>query len=236
MNISKIFCAMLISINSILIENMAFGTESITINKIDMLQRENVNIEEVFFKEKQAIKVTMPSNLYQNPETDHLTDRPIFAWLPISFKNGIIELNIASEIAKDAPSFARGFVGIAFRISKNNHFEGLYLRPANGRTDDQIRRNHSVQYFSYPDYDFARLRKEEPEQYESYADIGLSEWIHMKIIVSGKTARLYVNNMHQPALVVNDLKLGASHEGGIGLWLESGTVGFFNDVTITPTD
>jgi hypothetical protein len=30
----------------------------------------------------------------------------------------------------------------------------IYLRPTNGRADDQVRRNHATQYFSYPGYDF----------------------------------------------------------------------------------
>lgn len=42
------FYAIIISINSILIGSIAYGAESITINKIEILQRENVNIEEVF--------------------------------------------------------------------------------------------------------------------------------------------------------------------------------------------
>ena len=113
----------------------------------------------------------------------------------------------------DAPGFARGFVGIAFRIDDKKRFEGLYLRPANSRVEDQVRRNHSVQYFAYPDYDFARLRKDAPVQYEAYTDIALGEWIHMKIVVSGEKARLYVNNMEQPVLLVNELKLGARPEG-----------------------
>jgi hypothetical protein len=37
---------------------------------------------------------------------------------------------------------SRGF-GIAFRV-QGNRFEYIYLRPTNGRADDQIRRNHFV--------------------------------------------------------------------------------------------
>ncbi|MGI4734536.1 MAG: hypothetical protein ACRYG7_05085 [Janthinobacterium lividum] len=47
----------------------------------------------------------------------------------------------------------------------------MYLRPANGRADNQLQRNHAVQYFSYSDYRFERLRKEAPGQYETYADL-----------------------------------------------------------------
>ena len=54
------------------------------------------------------------------------------------------------------PPDARGFIGIAFRL-QGNLYEYIYLRPANGRADDQIRRNHSTQYGAHPDYGFDRL-------------------------------------------------------------------------------
>ena len=37
--------------------------------------------------------------------------------------------------------------------------EGIYVRPTNARADDRLRRNRSTQYFSYPGYDFDRLRR-----------------------------------------------------------------------------
>jgi len=94
------------------------------------------------------------------------------------FKNGIIEVQALSRLLPDAPDYARGFIGLAFRIDENNStFEGIYIRPTNGRAEDAFRRNHCTQYFSYPDFKFDRLRDEFPEKYESYADIGLDEWI-----------------------------------------------------------
>ena len=188
---------------------------------------------EAEYKGKKCIVVTMPSKMYQDPKKERLTDRTFFAWLPADFHNGTVEVDVAAVLAPDAPDYARGFIGLGFRIDSNLNFEGIYLRPANSRVEDQIRRNHSVQYFSYPDYDFARLRKEAPEKYESYVDMGLNEWIHMKIEVRQDKARLYVNDMKQPCLVVNDLKLGSDHHGGVGLWIESGTIGYFSNLKIT---
>ena len=94
----------------------------------------------------------------------------------IRFKNGVIEVKVLSRLLKNAPPTARGFIGIAFRIDdKYAQFESIYIRPTNGRADDQVRRNHAVQYFSYPDFTFDKLRKIAPEMYESYADMGLNE-------------------------------------------------------------
>jgi hypothetical protein len=129
-------------------------------------------------------------------------DEPTFARIEgIPFQNGTIEVMVLSRLLKNAPEFARGFIGIAFRINENNSkFECIYIRPTNGRSDDQLRRNHSIQYFAYPDYKFDRLRKEAPGQYESYADMGLNEWIKLKIEVKGKQAKLYINDNKQPSL------------------------------------
>ena len=151
----------------------------------------------------------------------------------VEFKDGTIEVNVLSRLLPKAPEFARGFIGIAFRINDNNSkFESIYIRPSNGRANDQVRRNHSIQYFSYPDYKFNRLRKESPEKYESYADMGLDEWIKLKIVVSGQEAKLYLNDNKQPSLIVSDLKLGTS-SGGIGLFVDVGTAGYFSDIKIS---
>ncbi|HLF35732.1 MAG TPA: hypothetical protein VI583_15925 [Cyclobacteriaceae bacterium] len=96
-----------------------------------------------------------------------------------------------------------------------------------------MRRNHSIQYFSFPDYKFPRLRKESPEKYESYADMGLNEWIKIKIVVYGTQAKLFLNDNKEPSLIVNDLKLGANHSGGIGLFVDIGTEGYFTNLKIT---
>ena len=142
-------------------------------------------------------------------------------------------MTVLSKLLENAPDFARGFIGVAFRIDESNSkFEGIYIRPTNGRADDQLRRNRSTQYFSYPDFKFDRLRNVSSGMYESYADMGLNEWIKMKIEVKGEKAKLYLNGNSQPVLVVNDLKHGADGSGGIGLWVDVGTDGHFTDLQI----
>jgi hypothetical protein len=62
--------------------------------------------------------------------------------------------------------------------------------------------------------------------------MGLNEWIKMKIVVKDAQARLYLNDNRQPVLIVNDLKLGASNGGVIGLWVDTGTDAFFRDIKV----
>jgi hypothetical protein len=163
------------------------------------------------------------------------TDQPTFAIIEgTDFHNGEISVNLVGRLAPDAPPEARGFVGIAFRINQDaSRFEAFYLRPANGRADDQVRRNHSAQYFSYPDYPFSRLRKETPEKYETYVDLVPGEWTKVRIEVTGGKARLYVHGSKQPVLLVNDLKHGSEHHGDIGLWTDIGTEAYFSNLRIT---
>jgi hypothetical protein len=193
-----------------------------------------VSIEEVPYGGQRAGRMTMPPEANQDPETEQLSDRNYMAWLPLDFQNGIIEVDILSELAPSAPGYARGFIGLAFRIDDSGQFESIYLRPTNSTADDQIRRNHSVQYVAYPNYRFHRLRAESPEKYESYAELDLGRWIHMKIIVLGARAELYLDNNNRPALLVNDLKLGADQRGGVGVWLEAGTIAYFRNLLISP--
>ena len=177
---------------------------------------------------KMALRVVKDSTVKE-------ADEPTFARTKeIDFSNGTIEVSVLSRLLKNAPATARGFIGVAFRINDtDSQFECIYIRPTNGRADDQVRRNHSIQYFSFPDYKFDRLRKESPEKYESYADMGLNEWIKLKIEVKGKQAKLFINGNKQPSLIVNDLKHGDNSSGAVGLYVDNGTEGFFTDIKIS---
>jgi hypothetical protein len=84
-----------------------------------------------------------------------------------------------------------------------------------------------------PDFPWERLRKEFPGVYESYADMEAGAWTHVKIEVSGRKARLFVNRAEQPALIVNDLKRDPT-AGPVALWIGSETEGWFSNLTVTP--
>lgn len=161
-------------------------------------------------------------------------DEPTFAKLSdVNFENGIIEVKLLSRLLTTAPDFACGFIGIAFMINDDNTgFQSIYLRPTNGRSENQFRRNHTVQYFSYPNFKFDRLRKEFPETYETYADVGLNEWISLRIEIKNRKAiLLYINNQKHASFVVNELK-GTVGSGAIGLWVDIGTEGYFKDLKV----
>ncbi|MCC4212840.1 DUF1080 domain-containing protein [Leeuwenhoekiella parthenopeia] len=160
-------------------------------------------------------------------------DEPTFVKVKdLNLKNGIVEVKVLGRLLDNAPPFARGFIGIAFRINENNSsYESIYLRPTNGRADNQLRRNHTVQYYAYPDYKFNVLRENSNGEFETYADIGLDEWITMRIEIKDKKATLFLNDKEYPSFIVNEMK-GSSETGSIGLWVEIGTEGYFKDLKI----
>ncbi|MGX7201330.1 hypothetical protein BCR22_02170 [Enterococcus plantarum] len=154
-----------------------------------------------------------------------------------TFHNGTIEVKMLSRLLPDAPDFARGFIGIAFRINQDDAaFESFYVRPTNGRIDDPIRKNRGVQYFSYPKYTFDYFRTLGITDFEGPADIGLDEWISLKAVIKEAKAAFYVNDSEEPVLVVDKMKHGAEAKGAIGFFVDIGTEAFFKDLKITAID
>lgn len=189
---------------------------------IDGLTAHNVKLESVDYQGKRAIRVM---------ENAEIPNGEAYAVVKgATFHDGEITLDVAGRPAGGAAAAARGFIGIAFRI-QDGKFEYIYLRPTNGRADDQVRRNHSTQYSSHPNFSYAESRAQAPEKYESYVDLEVGAWTRYRITVEGTKARLYVNGAAQPCLIVDDLKLGDS-SGGVALWIGPGTEGYFTGLQI----
>src|SRR5678815_3299626 len=194
--------------------------QTVSLASPDQLKLANVKAETVTFKGRKALRV-------RDAAPPELGDAGRLVILPkTDFQDGVIEVDLAGEPGPGAGEGARGFVGVAFRVAPDqSRFECIYLRPTNGRADDQMRRNHSVQYISMPGFPWHFLRKEFPEKYETYVDLIAAEWTKVKIEVRGEKARLYVNGVEQPALLVNDLKQGQSR-GSVALWIGTVTVSY----------
>ncbi|WP_031496671.1 hypothetical protein [Bryobacter aggregatus] len=188
------------------------------------LELKETRAEQVTYKGRPAIRVTEAAGTNATNTMTLVKNT--------SFDNGTIEVEISGDTAPNAPLGQRVFVGIAFRVA-NAQYECFYIRPKNGRSADQLQRNHSTQYISEPGYPWEKLREETPGKYESYVDLVPGEWTKLKIEVSGKTARLFVGNATQPVLVVQDLKQPLV-KGAIGLWVGPGTIAHFADLRIQP--
>jgi hypothetical protein len=199
---------------------VAFGS-SASAQTVSQLIPHQVKLESVDYLGKPAVKITEDGQV-ANGEAYAIVKDAVF-------HNGAIDVELAGRPAVDGTD-ARGFIGFAFRL-QNGQFEYIYLRPTNGRADDQVRRNHSTQYSAHPDFSFAVSRQQAPEKYESYVDLEPGVWTRYRITVEGTKARLYVHGASQPCLIVNDLKLGDS-SGGVALWIGPGTEGYFTGLQI----
>ena len=195
---------------------------------LEKLELHNVKAEPVKYLGRGAMRIT-------DAGAEGLDDAGRLAIVPgSSFQDGTIEVTLTGDTLPNAGEGARGFVGIAFRVSEGgSHFECFYLRPKNGRSEDQLQRNHSTQYISVPGFPWNKLRAETPGKYESYVDLIPGQWTQLKIQVTGARARLYVNGAEQPVLVVNDLKQPPM-SGAIALWVGPGTLAHFAELKVVP--
>jgi hypothetical protein len=151
------------------------------------------------------------------------------------FENGTIEVKMYSQLQNPVPfPGVAGFIGVYFRIKEDDSaWESIYLRPKVGRANNQMLRNHAVQYFSYPNFKFETLRKNYPAgSYEGSAPVALNEWIKMRIEVNGETAEMFINDAKYSTFIV-DKMLGDNKKGFVGLFVDIGTIGYFKDLKIT---
>jgi hypothetical protein len=208
------------------------------LTSVDGLQLHNVTATPVTYAGKRGVRLTVADDARRRVAQlpiNQQTQLETFAILTgTDVTNGVIEAEIAGAPAPDAPAGARGFVGIAFRVQPDlTTYDAFYLRPTNGRANDQERRNHATQYISHPDWPWERLRRETPSRYESYVDLEPGVWTKVRIEVSGDSARLFVHGQAQPTLIVSDVKSGRAVRGAVALWINPGTVAHFRNVRVS---
>ncbi len=206
---------------------LVHAQSTIALDPAKGLRAHHTTMQSAAHKGRAALKVMEPAAPGDND------DKLVLIESTSNFSDGVIEIELAGRPGATAGGQARGFVGVAFRIAADlSKYECFYLRPTNGRADDQVRRNHSTQYISFPEFPWMRLRKETPEKYESYVDLQPDAWTKVRIEVERDRARLFVHGSAQPTLIVTDLKHGASR-GAIALWIGPGTEAHFANLRVT---
>lgn len=197
------------------------GVQTFALEDAKGLIERNVKLESVEYRGRKAVRLTKESEdgLALLPDTD--------------FQDGTIEADIALKVTTPPGVRMPGFIGIAFRARNDaSHYELFYIRPGNSQSDDQAMRNHSVQYCAEPDFGWYALRRSWPGVYEAYAELQPEAWTHMKIEVSGRAAKLYLNGSSKPSLVVDGLK-GEDLHGAVALWGYPREESYFSNVRIT---
>jgi hypothetical protein len=115
------------------------------------------------------------------------------------------------------------------------HLRGRLCEAIQLRASDPLRKQHAVQYITLPEFDYDRLRKDVPEEFENPVDasIGPTDWVKLRVVVGGVRIQIYVGAVNEAALDVR--KLGQLYGGQVGLWVGNDSGGDFENLVVTPT-
>jgi sugar lactone lactonase YvrE len=137
---------------------------------------------------------------------DHLGRKSLMgnAYLPdAAFENGVIEVDIA--VTGD-----RSYPGIAFRAFTQQDYEQVYIRPHRGGLYPD-----AVQYAPKVK-GIASWQLCNGPGSTAMAEFPEGEWMHFRLEVKGTQARLFIDDMANPVLVIDRLQNGVK-KGGIGV-------------------
>ena len=135
-------------------------------------------------------------------------------------RDGTIDVDVATK-----PNAL--FAGIAFRTESDANLEIVYLRP--GLTDTV----EAMQYTPRLNGD-AIWQLLNSNHEKAKAHFPKDQWFHIKLVVSGRTCTVFMNNNSEPTMTVTNLRRGDT-EGSIGLWGLGGGAYFSNlSYTLSP--
>lgn len=131
--------------------------------------------------------------------------------------DGIIEYDVAFPDE-------RGFVGVVWHWQDTKNFEKFYIRPHQSGNPDASQYtpvlNGMTSWQLYP-------------QYGTRISFPYDEWIHVKVVISGKSAEIYVGDMNEPALFISELKGGLT-SGKVGVETENFAAAYFSNFSFKP--
>ena len=143
------------------------------------------------------------------------------------FRQGTIEVDLKGRDKRQG-----SFLGVTFHAVDDKTYEAVYFRPFNFRADPPFR-TRAVQYVSWPEHTWQKLREKTPGVFENAVDPvpDPDGWFHARIEVTPKEVSVFVNQAQKPSLVVS--RLTDRETGGVGLW--AGVFdGVFANLRITP--
>lgn len=139
----------------------------------------------------------------------------------VDFTDGIIEFDAAF-------SNKRGFFGAVFRLEDEGNYEEFYMRSHQSGNPDALQYTPVYNHMS---------------GWQLYHGPGLSattafsfdQWLHIKLVVSGKQAELFIDNMDQPVLFMNNLRRPVK-AGKVGLKVVRFAPGYFANFSVVKMD
>jgi hypothetical protein len=137
------------------------------------------------------------------------------------FTNGVIEFDIA--LPRE-----RGFMGAVWRVQDFENYEEFYMRPHQSGNPDA---NQYTPTFN----GVTGWQLYYGEGYGAPVSYDYDQWTHVRIVVSGMRAEVYVKDMESPALFVRELKR-ETREGRVGLSAGNFAPGYFSNFVFTALD
>jgi hypothetical protein len=132
----------------------------------------------------------------------------------LQLRDGVIDVDVSTPAT-------RGFFGIQFRIGNDDvNGEWVYLRQHKSGLPDAMQYTPVLntglnwQLCSGPGF-IGRV------------DVPRDEWFHLRLVITGAQAKLYVKDMEKPALEIGDLKSGIQ-KGRVALAVLTGATYFAN--------
>lgn len=196
-----------------------------------------VQVSAGHFKEREAVAVVLTEEAQRALLLPGSAGNgPSFAMPAMEFADGTIEVDLAARINGRGQPDVRGFVGVAFHIADDlGTFEAVYLRMTNGSRNvpppPAPRNVFAIQYISYPDRYWRRLRQEHPNRYEKAAPVAIDSWHRLRLEIDGGSLRALVDGVE--VMTVSDLRY-PGRKGRIGLWVDDGTEAFFANLSVSP--
>ncbi|WP_210490101.1 family 16 glycoside hydrolase [Rufibacter aurantiacus] len=131
-------------------------------------------------------------------------------------QNGVLEVDIADDDA-------RGFAGLVFHHDGEGTYEEIYVRLHKAGQPDALQYapvyHQSNSWALYPEH-------------QATATFASGEWTHLKVVIQGSTAAVYLNHADQPSLTVSDLKIKNQPKTRIGLKALDGA--YFSNFRFSP--
>jgi len=145
----------------------------------------------------------------------------------VEFDKGIIEIELLGE---NNPG--KSFIGITFNIQNDSTYEAIYFRPFNFVAEEQIRKDHMVQYIFHPEFTWRKLREEKTGEFEDEISSppNPDDWFKAIIKLTDQKVEVFINEISEPVLSVQ--RLTSTKSNKIGIWTGFGSSGRFRNLVL----
>jgi len=137
----------------------------------------------------------------------------------LKFTDGIIEFDAAWGGKQG------GYLGFAFRIKDQHHYETVYFRPESSGTIN------AVQYMPEKQAEF-NWWNYEANKYQAKATLPLHNWFHIKAIVKDNAVSIFVDNQPKPVMVYKPLD-SSLKTGSVGFWFGNSSDCAYKNLVVT---